>query len=207
MRTSRARIGPSCGCRRRNLERTGVTPIQAFIGLGANLGEPARSLEAAVQRLAQLPATTLLKRSKFYRSAPVDSHGPDFVNAAVLLATTLAPLGLLSHLQDIEHAFGRERPFRNAPRTLDLDLLLYGQTVLDTPRLVLPHPRLHLRRFALAPLADLTPDLCIPGRGRLADLLAQVSGQHLVELDGEAPRIEADARRPSTQAPAQRSAP
>ena len=154
----------------------------AYIGLGANLGDAQGALEAAFDALAALPHTQLLRRSSIYRSAPIDSSGPDYLNAVAELRTSLAPIELLRHLQAIELAHGRERPYRNAPRTLDLDLLLHGELVLDSAELTLPHPRTQQRAFVLQPLAELAPDLVIPGRGTVASLLAGVAGQTIERL-------------------------
>ncbi|HEY1132320.1 MAG TPA: 2-amino-4-hydroxy-6-hydroxymethyldihydropteridine diphosphokinase [Roseateles sp.] len=128
--------------------------------MGANLGAdlPATLTQAALQ-LAALPGTQVAALSSVWRSAPVDAGGPDFLNAVAALDTTLAPLDLLDALQAIELAHGRERPYRNAPRTLDLDMLLYDDLVLDTPRLTLPHPRLGQRAFVLRPLLEIAPEL------------------------------------------------
>ena len=131
---------------------------QAFVGLGANLGDKAVALEAALAALDALSQTQLLKVSSFYRSAPVDAGGPDFLNAVALINTELAPEVLLDALQAIELAHGRERPFVNAPRTLDLDLLLYGERHIATARLSVPHPRLTERAFVLLPLLEIAPD-------------------------------------------------
>lgn len=140
---------------------------RAYVGLGANLGaDLLGTLTAAARALGELPGTRLLALSSVWRSAPVDAGGPDFLNAVAMLDTDLAPLALLDALQAIEQAHGRERPYRNAPRTLDLDLLLMGDQVLDTPRLVLPHPRLHERAFVLRPLLEVAPHLshlAVPG--------------------------------------------
>ncbi|MBI3349939.1 MAG: 2-amino-4-hydroxy-6-hydroxymethyldihydropteridine diphosphokinase [Burkholderiales bacterium] len=133
---------------------------RAYVGLGANLGaDLLATLTQAAQALAALPDTRLLALSSAWRSAPIDAGGPDFLNAVAALETGLPPLELLDALQAIEQAHGRERPYRNAPRTLDLDLLLYGGLVLDTPRLTLPHPRLAERAFVLRPLLEIAPDL------------------------------------------------
>jgi 2-amino-4-hydroxy-6-hydroxymethyldihydropteridine diphosphokinase len=133
---------------------------RAYVGLGANLGaDLLATLAQAAQALAALPGTRLVALSSAWRSAPVDAGGPDFLNAVAALDTTLSPLELLDGLQTIEQAHGRERPYRNAPRTLDLDLLLYGDEVLDTPRLTLPHPRLGERAFVLRPLLEIAPEL------------------------------------------------
>lgn len=133
---------------------------RAYIGLGANLGAdlPATLTQAAL-RLAALPGTRVAALSSVWRSAPVDAGGPDFLNAVVALDTSLQPLELLDALQAIEQAHGRERPYRNAPRTLDLDLLIYGDLTLQTPRLTLPHPRLGERAFVLRPLLEIAPEL------------------------------------------------
>lgn len=156
----------------------------AYVGLGANLGDARAALDSACAALARLPQTTLQRCSSTWRSAPIDSSGPDYLNAVAELRTALAPPELLRHLQVIEGAHGRERPYRNAPRTLDLDLLLHGQAALATPELTLPHPRLHERAFVLRPLAELAPDLLVPGRGRVAALLPAVAGQRIERLTG-----------------------
>ena len=154
----------------------------AYIGLGANLGDARAALSSALAALAGLGETTLLRSSSVWRSAPIDSSGPDYLNAVAELRTSLAPIDLLHRLQAIELAHGRERPYRNAPRTLDLDLLVYGAQSLATPELTLPHPRAHERAFVLAPLAELAPDLVIAGRGRVSDLLAPVADQRIERL-------------------------
>ncbi len=156
--------------------------VDAYIGLGANLGDPVSTLRAAVLALAALPATALVAQSGLYASAPVDAQGPEFINAVVQLRTSLAPLVLLAALQAIENKAGRQRPYRNAPRTLDLDLLSYGSTVCHTPQLTLPHPRLHLRLFVLAPLLELAPQLQLPGLGALQNCLPAVADQAVRRL-------------------------
>ena len=161
----------------------GVAPMQrACIGLGANLGDAGATLHAVVATLAALPESRLLACSAFYRSAPVDASGPDFVNAVALLDTGLAPLVLLAALQAIELQHGRERPYRNAPRTLDLDLLLYGDALIELPQLQVPHPRGHARAFVLAPLAELVPDLIWPGHGTVTALLAALPAQRIERM-------------------------
>lgn len=155
--------------------------VRVTIGLGANLGEPMVALEAACAALAGLPQTHWLQRSPWYRSAPVDATGPDFVNAVVALETELAPLALLDALQAIELAHGRERPYRNAPRTLDLDLLLYDDLQLQTDRLTLPHPRVTERAFVLLPLLDLQPDLMWPGIADLPALAQRLAREQGIE--------------------------
>ncbi|MFG6417132.1 2-amino-4-hydroxy-6-hydroxymethyldihydropteridine diphosphokinase [Roseateles sp. DC23W] len=133
---------------------------RAYVALGANLGvDLFDTLGRAATALTNLPGTRLVALSSAWRSAPVDAGGPDFLNAVAALDTTLAPLAMLDALQAIEHAHGRERPFANAPRTLDLDLLLHGDTLLQTPRLTLPHPRIGERAFVLRPLLEIAPAL------------------------------------------------
>ena len=149
----------------------------AYIGLGANLGDAPAALRAAVQALAALPGTQVLQCSALYRSAPVDATGPDYHNAVAAVRTTLAPHDLLAALQAIEAAAGRERPYRNAPRTLDLDILLFGDLALDTPTLTVPHPRMRERAFVLRPLAEIAPERVTPA------WLAAVQGQRIERLD------------------------
>ncbi|KNZ33023.1 MAG: 2-amino-4-hydroxy-6-hydroxymethyldihydropteridine pyrophosphokinase [Methylibium sp. NZG] len=157
-------------------------PTRAFVGLGANLGDAAAALQAALDGLRKLPLSTLVRCSSTYRSAPVDASGPDYLNAVAELSTQLAPHELLAELQAIEQLHGRERSYRNAPRTLDLDLLLFGELTLATPTLTLPHPRLHERAFVLLPLVEIAPRLRMPGGAELADLLERVSDQRIERL-------------------------
>ena len=155
----------------------------AYVALGANLGDPKATVLAAFAALANLPESRVARCSSLYRTAPVGILSqPDFVNAVVLLETTLAPEALLDALLDIEARFGRIRRERNGPRTLDLDLLLYDDIELDLPRLTLPHPRLHLRAFVLLPLAEVAPELAIPRRGSVAAWLPAVANQGIVRL-------------------------
>jgi 2-amino-4-hydroxy-6-hydroxymethyldihydropteridine diphosphokinase len=154
----------------------------AYIGLGANLGDARGAVEAAFDALAALPGSRLVARSSLYCSRPIEASGPDFVNAVAALDTTLPAAELLSELHRIEAAAGRERPFVNAPRTLDLDLLLYGDTVSNDPALTLPHPRLHLRGFVLEPLLELAPALHHPRLGALAGWREQAAGQGVAKL-------------------------
>jgi 2-amino-4-hydroxy-6-hydroxymethyldihydropteridine diphosphokinase len=156
--------------------------LRAFIGLGANLGDTRAALRAAFAAIAALPRTRLKTRSSLYRTAPVDAGGPDYLNAVASIDTGLGAHELLAHLHAIEARHGRKRPHVNAPRTLDLDLLLYGDAQIDTPELTLPHPRLHTRAFVLAPLAELAPALSIPGRGRVDALLAGLAPQRIERL-------------------------
>ncbi|MFV0371176.1 MAG: 2-amino-4-hydroxy-6-hydroxymethyldihydropteridine diphosphokinase [Azonexus sp.] len=155
----------------------------AYIALGANLGDPAATLEAAFAALGELPASRLLRRSSLYRTAPIGlTAQPDFINAAAALATDQPPSALLDALQAIERAFGRRREIHNGPRTLDLDLLLYDARQIATPRLSVPHPRLHLRAFVLQPLSEIAPDLALPGRGSVAAWLPAVASQRIARL-------------------------
>ena len=155
----------------------------AYIALGANLGDPATTVLAAFAALANLPESRVLHCSSLYRTAPVGlADQPEFINAVAKLETTLAPEALLDALHEIEQRFGRVRAERNGPRTLDLDLLLYDDQFIDLPRLTLPHPRLHLRAFVLQPLAEIAPDLAIPGRGTVAAWLPAVANQGIVKL-------------------------
>jgi 2-amino-4-hydroxy-6-hydroxymethyldihydropteridine diphosphokinase len=147
----------------------------AYIGLGANLGLREDTLRRAVELLGQRDAVEVVAVSKFRETEPVGVvEQPRFVNGAVAVETTLAPRELLEELLEIERSLGRVRAERWGPRTIDLDLLLYGDRTIDEPNLRVPHPHLHERRFALEPLAELDPDLDIPGRGRVADALAEL---------------------------------
>ena len=148
----------------------------AYIALGANLGEAAAVVASAIDALNRLPDTWLEARSHLYRSAPVDAQGADFINAVVAVSTRLTAPDLLLALQQLEQRAGRERPYRNAPRTLDLDLLLYGDACIDSPSLTVPHPRMMERAFVLIPLAEIAPDL-VP-----AAALAAVAGQRIERL-------------------------
>jgi 2-amino-4-hydroxy-6-hydroxymethyldihydropteridine diphosphokinase len=127
--------------------------------LGANLGNPQAAVAGAIASLAALDGVKLVAQSAFYRSAPIDSSGPDYVNAVVQLQTNLIAPELLAQLQTIEQGAGRERPYRNAPRTLDLDLLLFGDASIQSPSLTVPHPRMWQRAFVLLPLAEIAPAL------------------------------------------------
>ncbi|RCX09790.1 2-amino-4-hydroxy-6-hydroxymethyldihydropteridine diphosphokinase [Extensimonas vulgaris] len=153
-----------------------VEAVSAGIGLGANLGDCAATLRQALQGIAALPGTQLLRQSSLYRSAPVAATGPDYVNAVAEILTTLSPQALLQALQNLEHAAGRERPYRNAPRTLDLDILWWGELQLHTPTLTVPHPRMHERAFVLLPLAEIAPERVTP------EQLRAVQGQRVERL-------------------------
>ena len=156
---------------------------EAFVGLGSNLGDRRGRLAAAFAALAALPGTRLVARSSFYQSAPVGAGGGDYLNAVARLRTSLEPLALLRALQAIEAGAALERPFPNAPRSLDLDLLLYGDRELESEELVLPHPRLHQRAFVVLPLLELAPELRWRGGERLDALLPGLAGQRLAKLD------------------------
>ncbi|HJW04810.1 MAG TPA: 2-amino-4-hydroxy-6-hydroxymethyldihydropteridine diphosphokinase [Azospira sp.] len=156
---------------------------RAFVALGANLEDPAAQVRAALEALAALPGVRLIRASSLYRTAPVGVTGqPDYINAVAEVSTDLPPGELLAALFRIEEQFGRERHYRYAPRTLDLDLLLHDELVLHTPDLTLPHPRLHLRAFVLVPLAEIAPDLRLPGRGSVAAWLPAVASQRIERL-------------------------
>jgi 2-amino-4-hydroxy-6-hydroxymethyldihydropteridine diphosphokinase len=159
-------------------------PVRAAIGLGGNLGDAAATLREAFQALDRLPGTRLLRASPLYRTpAWGNTDQPDFVNAAAVVDTTLPARALLDALLDVERRFGRRREADAhwGPRTLDLDLLLYGDSAIDEPGLRVPHPHLHERAFALLPLARISPDMDVPGRGRVSALLAGVDASGCIE--------------------------
>jgi len=156
--------------------------VTAYVGLGANLGDAAASVRAALARLARLPDTRLLAESSLFASAPIDADGDDYVNAVAQLDTRLDAARLLAELQAIEQEFGRQRPYRNAPRTLDLDLLLYGTERISSDTLTVPHPRLTGRAFALLPLLQLDPFIIIPGAGPAHQFAPGVAGQAIRKL-------------------------
>jgi 2-amino-4-hydroxy-6-hydroxymethyldihydropteridine diphosphokinase len=157
---------------------------QAFVGVGANLGDPVVQVTRALAALGGLDDTRVVRTSSLYRTAPIGhADQPDYINAVALLDTALVPRTLLDRLQGIERDAGRERSFRNAPRVLDLDLLLYGDQVIAAPGLVVPHPRMHERAFVLAPLVEIAPDTVVPGHGRAADLLPRTHDQAVRALD------------------------
>lgn len=148
----------------------------AYIGVGSNLDDPVSKVRAALRALDDLPATRVTARSSLYRTDPVGyADQPQFINAVARIETALAPEDLLQALLGIEARYGRVRSMRNAPRTLDLDVLLYEDRLLHTPMLTIPHPRMHERAFVLAPLAEIAPGVVVPGRGRAAELLDAVT--------------------------------
>ncbi|CAN1570596.1 FolK 7,8-dihydro-6-hydroxymethylpterin-pyrophosphokinase [Burkholderiaceae bacterium] len=150
--------------------------VLACVALGANLGDAMAEVHQALRDLSTIDGTRLVRTSSLYRTAPHEASGPDFINAVALLETQLSPLDLLHALQNIEHSHGRQRPYRHAPRTLDLDLIFHGDVQLATPELTLPHPRWQERAFVLVPLAEVCPDRVS------ASLLATVSHQVIEKL-------------------------
>ena len=156
--------------------------ISAYIGIGANLGDARATVEYAIETLRSLPQTQFKQASSLFITAPIDSSGDDYINAVVALETDLEAQALLEHLQALELACGRERPYRNAPRTLDLDLLLYGQQMIDTVHLTVPHPRMTERAFVLIPLLQLDPFITIPGKGAAHQFAPAVADQGIRKL-------------------------
>ena len=160
-------------------------PVLAYVGIGANLGDTAMTVSQAIVAMRAIPETTWKASSSLFSSAPVDATGGDYINAVVALDTWLDAEELLRELQKIELQFGRERPFRNAPRTLDLDLLLYGSEKIMTENLNVPHPRMTERAFVLLPLLELNSKIEIPGQGTVMQFLAGVADQTIYQLDAE----------------------
>jgi len=157
--------------------------VTVFIGLGGNLGDPAAQIRRAMRTLAAMPETRLVRRSSLYRNPPAGYlDQPEFVNAVARIETRLAPRDLLEQLLAIERAYGRARDFPNGPRTLDLDILLYGERTVREPRLTIPHPRMLERAFVLVPLAEIAPETVVPGGGRIADLAAKLDASGLIKL-------------------------
>jgi 2-amino-4-hydroxy-6-hydroxymethyldihydropteridine diphosphokinase len=159
-----------------------VAAVVAYIGIGSNLGDAQGNVQRAILRLARLPDTRLSGQSSLFRTAPIDAGGDDYINAVAGVETRLSAPRLLEQLQAIEHDFGRERPFPNAPRTLDLDILLYGQQKIFTESLVVPHPRLTERAFALIPLLQIDPMIAIPGKGPAHSFVPGVAGQAIQKV-------------------------
>ena len=173
-----------CAAKDPQLDHSPAVPVTAAIALGANLGDCGAALRTVTQEIAALPQTKVTAQASFYRTAPIESSGPDYLNTVLLVATTLAPRELLHHLQRLELKHGRVRPAGviNAPRTMDLDVLTYGDLQSKDPELTLPHPRMHLRAFVLVPLVEIAPDFVIPGKGRAADFLPAVADQRIEKL-------------------------
>jgi 2-amino-4-hydroxy-6-hydroxymethyldihydropteridine diphosphokinase len=156
----------------------------AYVGIGSNQDDPRAQVLLALEELDRLPHTRVVKKSALYRSAPVGyAAQPDFVNAVAELETALPAERLLAELQGIECRHGRRRSFANAPRTLDLDLLLFGSLSMATDKLAVPHPRMHERAFVLRPLVEIAPDADIPGRGPAKALLGACAGQDAQRID------------------------
>lgn len=157
--------------------------VTVFVGLGSNLGDPPAQIRRALRTLAQVPKTRLLRQSSLYRNPPVGYiDQPEFVNAVAEIETALPPAELLDQLLALERAHGRVRTHLNAPRTLDLDILLYGGLEVHEPGLTIPHPRMLKRAFVLVPLAEIAPQAVVPGSGRVADLVKSVDASGLVKL-------------------------
>jgi 2-amino-4-hydroxy-6-hydroxymethyldihydropteridine diphosphokinase len=154
----------------------------AYIGLGANLEDPKKTIRAAITALGVLPSTNLTKNSSLYITAPIGADGDDYVNAVIELQTRLTPFELLNELQSVERQFGRVRSYRNAPRTLDCDLLLYDQQIINTPTLQVPHPRMHQRAFVLLPLTEIALKIVIPNLGLAQLLLRNLSSQPIQKI-------------------------
>jgi len=160
-----------------------MSPARAYVGLGSNLEQPERQVRRALDGLGAIRGTRLVAHSRLYRTPPWgETDQPDFVNAVAAIDTILSPQDLLGELQRLEAAAGRARARRWGPRTLDLDLLLHGDAELDLPGLVLPHPQVAQRAFVLVPLAELAPELEIPGQGRVSALLAAVDAAGIEAL-------------------------
>lgn len=162
------------------------SPIRAFIALGANLKDPQKQIRLGLEQLAAITDSRITRISSFYRTAPLDvgdtTPHPDYINAVAELETLLPPQTLLDILQTIEQQQGRSRDIWPSPRTLDLDLLLYGDAIINTKKLVTPHPRMHLRAFVLVPLTEIAPDVLIPGLGTASDFLPSVAGQSIEKI-------------------------
>ena len=157
----------------------------AYVGIGSNLKDPCAQVKQAFEELGEIPRTRLTRKSSLYRSEPVGyADQPGFVNAVVELDSALFPLQILRKLQQIENRHGRKRGFPNAPRTLDLDLLLYGKEALKMKQLTLPHPRMHERAFVLKPLLEIAPDAVIPGIGLARTSLKKISLQKAERIGG-----------------------
>ena len=160
-----------------------LPPTLAAVALGSNLADPVHQVRRAFTELSAIAGTRTVARSRLYRTAPVGPPQPDYVNAAALLETRLDAVALFDALLAIEAAHGRERGERWGPRTLDLDLLVYGDAVIDEPRLTVPHPQLALRPFVLVPLAEVAAGLVVPGLGRVGELCAACPGEGIVPLE------------------------
>lgn len=158
---------------------------KAYIGLGGNLGDTRQILTDAVVCLSQFPAISIQSRSCFYISTPIDAPGGDYINNVVSIDTELEPLSLLRICQMVEQRFGRERPYEKAPRTLDIDILIYDNVSHNTPELILPHPRMTERMFVLLPLLEIDGEIELPTHGKLKDKLPGLSWQKISRLQNQ----------------------
>ncbi len=156
----------------------------AYVALGSNLANPIRQIKMAIHSLDQLPQSDLIQASSLYRTAPIgcEPDQPDYINAVALIHTSLEPFALLAALQQLELDFGRQRLYFNSPRTLDLDLLLYDDKIIESEKLTVPHPRMHERAFVLRPLVEIQPLCLIPKKGPAQMWLAQCENQSITHL-------------------------
>ena len=157
--------------------------VTAYVALGANLGDPVTTVQQAIDAIEAIDGSQVTRRSSLYRTGPIDSSGPDYINAVVELSTLLSAPDLMIQLGRLEQDGGRQRPYRNAPRTLDLDLLLYGSAQIDSPRLVVPHPRMNTRAFVLVPLAEIAPQQVSP---QALQAVADQSCRRITDISGAA---------------------
>ena len=156
--------------------------ITAYIGIGANLGDALGTVKAVISDISKLPSTRLSGQSSLFRTAPVDAGGDDYINAVVRIETELTAQSLHAQMQALEQAAGRERPYRNAPRTLDLDLLLYGAERIASEHLIVPHPRMTQRAFVLIPLLQIDPFISIPGHGPAHLFVPMIADQAIQKI-------------------------
>jgi 2-amino-4-hydroxy-6-hydroxymethyldihydropteridine diphosphokinase len=154
----------------------------AYIGVGANLGDAAENVRRALDALNRHDSIRLTAQSSLFRTAPVDADGDDYINAVAQIKTRLSAEELLQALLDLELSFGRERSYLNAPRTLDLDVLLYGRQTIATPTLTVPHPRMTTRAFVLIPLLQIDPFIDIPGKGAAHQFVPSVANQPIQKI-------------------------
>ena len=159
-----------------------VEQVTAFVGIGSNLGDARSHVQRALLQLNALDKTTVSSQSSLFRSAPLDADGDDYINAVARIETGLSAQELLHALQALEHAAGRERPYPNAPRTLDLDLLLYGEEIISSEALTVPHPRMMQRAFVVIPLLQIDPLIAIPGQGPAHAFVPGVAGQAIQKI-------------------------
>ncbi len=163
---------------------TSMPKHRAFVALGSNLQNPKLQVESAIRELNTLTQTRLVKASSLYKTAPVGyDNQPDFINAVAEIETTLTAPAMLTALLELENSHGRERPFPNAPRVLDLDLLLYGDATIKTASLTLPHPRMHLRGFVMLPLVEIAPDVIIPNIGMVSEIALVCADQSVKKMN------------------------